>query len=396
MYNLERLTDRKNTSSVKYEEMELKFGSNDLLPFWVADMDLKCPEFMIESLVRRAKHGIFGYTKRMPEYYDAIINWLKTRHHLTVKRESLEYGPGVVFLLNMMIRKFTKPNDKIIIQSPVYYPFRNIIEGNKRVVSDNTLKLEKGKYVMDFADLEKRAQDPGCTMMILCSPHNPVGRVWKLEELQKLGAICEQNKVLLVSDEIHFDLVFKGYRHIPMLNVNEKFNDNVIICTAPSKTFNIAGLHSAFCIIEDPQKMKAYREELGLLDLNRSNVFSREITQTVYEQGADYVDKLVGYLEENVNFVQDYIKENIKGIVPYHMEATYLMWLDCRGLGLNAEALDHLFFREAKIALDSGHWFGEAGKGYMRINVACSRSMLQEGLERLQAAVNKYQYNDQP
>lgn len=389
MYNFDAVIDRKNTSSVKYEEMELKFGSNDMLPFWVADMDFKCPDFMIDCLVNRANHGVFGYTKRMAEFYEAVINWLKTRHDISVKRENIEYGPGVVFLLNMMIRKFTKPNDKIIIQKPVYYPFRAVVEGNNRVVSDNTLKFEDGKYVMDFEDLEKKASDPECTMMILCSPHNPVGRVWTKEELQRVGEICFENNVLLVSDEIHFDLVYKGSKHISMMNVDERFNKNIIVCTAPSKTFNIAGLHTAYCIMSDLEKMEAYRSELGLLDLNRSNSFSREITQTVYEKGAEYVDELVDYLEENMNFVHDYIKENIKGIIPYKMEATYLMWLDCKGLGLDTEGIDDLFFNKARIALDSGHWFGDTGEGFMRINIACPKSVLQEGLERLKKAVDE-------
>ncbi len=388
MYNLDVAVDRKSTKSVKYEEMDLNFGSNDMLPFWVADMDIKCPDFIIESIINRAKHGIFGYSKRMPEFYDSVVKWLRTRHRLDVRSEDIEYGPGVVFLLNIMIRKFSKPGEKIIIQSPVYYPFRKIVEGNGRIVSDNALKLEKGRYVMDFKDLEERAKDRECTMMILCNPHNPVGRVWNIDELMKLGEICYENGVLLVSDEIHFDLVYKGYKHIPMLNVDEKFKDNVIICTAPSKTFNIAGLHSAFCVIRDSKKMKVYKDELGLLDLNRSNVFSQEVTQTVYEKGADYVDSLVEFLEDNMNFAYDYIINNIKGIIPIKMEATYLVWLDCRGLGLGTEELDILFFKKAGIALDSGYWFGDTGKGFMRMNIACSRSMLKEGLDRLADAVS--------
>lgn len=393
MYKFDLVLDRKNTSSVKYEEMDLKFGSNDMLPFWVADMDLKCPDFMIEALVKRAEHGVFGYTKRMPEFYESIMNWLKTRHDVNVTRENIEYGPGVVFLLNIMIREFTKAGDKIIIQSPVYYPFKHIIEGNRRVVSDNTLKLIDGKYVMDFEDLEKRASDPDCTMMILCSPHNPVGRVWSKDELETLGDICIENNVLLVSDEIHFDLVFKGNKHISILNVNEKLRETAIVCTAPSKTFNIAGLHSAFCIIHNEEKMNTYRNELGLLDLNRSNSFSREITQTAYEKGADYVDELVNYIEGNMNFAYNYIIENIKGIIPHKMEATYLMWIDCTGLGLDPEGVDKLFFKKAKIALDSGHWFGETGNGFMRMNLACSRAMLAEGLDRLKTAVQDMQSN---
>lgn len=387
MYNLNQVVNRRNTSSVKYEEMDIKFGSNDLIPFWVADMDLKCPDFMIESLIKRAQHGVFGYTKRMPEFYNAIRQWLFNRHGIVTKREELEYGPGVVFLLNMMIRNHTKVNDKIIIQSPVYYPFKAIIEGNKRIVSDNPLVFKDGKYRMDFDALEGLAKDPECTMMILCSPHNPVGRVWTEDEINKLANICLENNVLLVSDEIHFDLVFKGNKHFSVANLDEKHANNTIICTAPSKTFNIAGLHTAFCIIRNKEYMNLYKNELSLLDLNRSNAFSREITQTVYEQGADYVDNLVDFIEENMNYTYDFIIEHIKGIIPHKLEATYLMWLDCRGLGLDLKAMDDLFFKEAKIALDSGHWFGENGNGFMRINLACSREMLEEGLQRLKSAV---------
>lgn len=387
MNNLDIIVDRDNSSSVKYEEMSLKFGRNDLLPFWVADMDLKCPDFMIETLVRRAEHGVFGYTKRMPDFYKSIVNWLKDRHNLIVEGDVIEYGPGVVFQLSTMIRLFTSENDKIIIQSPVYYPFKNIVEGHKRIVSDNTLKEANGKYAIDFEDLEKRAKDPDCTMMLFCSPHNPVGRVWRLEELERICEICYQNDVLILSDEIHYDLVYKGNKHTPLLGIDDKYKNNIIMCTAPSKTFNIAGLHSSYCVIYDEEKLKAYRTELGLMDLNRSNSFSREITQAVFEQGASYVDELVEFLEANMNFAYDFISERIEGLIPMKMEATYLMWIDCRELGISSDEIDSLFINEAGIALDSGYWFGPSGEGFMRLNFACSRKMLKAGLEKLEKAV---------
>ncbi len=387
MFNLHQRINRHNTSSVKYEEMDIKFGSNDMLPFWVADMDLKCPDYMIDALVKRAEHGVFGYTKRMPEFYEAIIGWLKKRHGVEVSRDELEYGPGVVFLLNMMIRNETKPNDKVIIQSPVYYPFKAVIEGNGRLVSDNPLVLTGDKYLMDFEDLEEKAKDPDTSMMILCSPHNPVGRVWTREELERVADICLENDVLLVSDEIHFDLVYKGHKHISIAALGDKYAQKAVVCTAPSKTFNIAGLHTSYCIIRNPEYMQRYRNELGLLDLNRSNCFSREITQTVYEQGEAYVDQLVDFLESNMNYVHDFIRTHIPGIIAHKLEATYLMWLDCRPLNLTVDEIDTLFFDKAKIALDSGHWFGETGEGFMRINLACSKAMLEEGLNRLKAAV---------
>jgi len=389
MYNLQEEVIRHGTSSVKYEEMDKKFGSNELLPFWVADMDIKCPDFMINTLVKRAEHGVFGYTKRMPEFYQAVINWLDTRHDIKVTREEMEYGAGVVFLINTMIRLFTEKGDKIIIQSPVYYPFKGVVEGNERIVSDNALFFKDGKYWIDFEDLEERAKDPACTMMLFCSPHNPGGRVWTKEEVERLSEICLENGVRLISDEIHFDLVYPGVEHYSVAQLDSKHDNNTIVCTAPSKTFNIAGLHTAFCIIRNQADLEKYRNELGLMDLNRSNSFSREITQSVYENGAEYVDELVAFLEGNMNYTYDFITENIPGIIPYKMEATYLMWFDCTGLGLDSEGVDRLFAEDAKIALDSGHWFGENGHGYMRMNIACSRAMLEQGLNQLKAAVDK-------
>ncbi|MDR7870358.1 MAG: MalY/PatB family protein [Tissierellaceae bacterium] len=379
--------NRCNSKSVKYEEMDLNFGKNDLIPLWVADMDVKSPEFMIDAIKKRADHGIFGYSKRMPEFYDSVVNWLDCRHGLKVSKDSIEYGPGVVFLLNMMIRKFTEEGDKIIIQPPVYYPFFNIIKGNNREIVENNLILKDGKYYMDFEDLKEKASNPDCKMMILCSPHNPGGRVWTKEELEELGKICIDNGVLIVADEIHYDLVYKPNKHIPFASISEEFLNNSITCTAPSKTFNIAGLHSAFCIINDKDKMAIYKKELGLLDLNRSNVFSQEVTQVLYEQGHEWVDGLVEFLKGNVDYTINYINENIDGIKALELEGTYLVWMDCRELGLNKEELDDLFISKAGLACDGGHWFGKVGEGFMRMNIACSRSMIEKALENLKNAV---------
>lgn len=379
---------RENTASVKYEEMGLNFGRDDLIPLWVADMDIRTPEFVIDAIKNRAEHGIFGYSKRMPAFYDSIINWLDTRHNLKVDREDIEYGPGVVFLLNMMIRKFTNEGDKIIIQPPVYYPFFKIVEGNNRVVVENNLVLKDGKYYMDFEDLKEKAKDPACKMLILCNPHNPGGRVWTKEELEELGRICIDNGVLVIADEIHYDLVFKPNKHIPFASISEEFMMNSITCTAPSKTFNIAGLHSAFCIIRDREKMDIYKKELGLLDLNRSNVFSQEVTQVLYEKGGEWVDGLVDFLKDNADYVIDYINKNIQGIHAFELEGTYLVWMDCRDLNLSLDEIDDLFINKAKLALDSGHWFGKVGEGFMRMNIACPRAILEKSLENLKEAVD--------
>lgn len=388
MYNFDEIINRNGTDSVKYDELDINFGKSDLMPFWVADMDFRLPNFAIDALVERAEHGVFGYTRRSDEYYNSIINWLKSKHDFQVKADDIEYGPGVVFLLNMMIRLFTNKGDKIIIQPPVYYPFFGVIEGNERVIVENKLVEVNGKYVMDYEDLEEKAKDPDVKMLILCSPHNPMGRVWTKEELEKLGRICIDNDVLVVSDEIHFDLVFKPNKHIPFGSISEEFKMKSITCTAPSKTFNIAGLHNAYCIIHDKSMMEKYRKELKLLDLNRNNTFSTVIAPVLYNNGKEWLDELLNYLKANMDFVCNYVSENFEQIKTSEIEGTYLMLLDCRGLELSSDELDNLFV-DAGIALDSGHWFGENGKGFMRLNLACPRSMLETALEKLKEAIEK-------
>lgn len=388
MYNFDEIINRNGTDSVKYDELDINFGKSDLMPFWVADMDFRLPNFAIDALLERAEHGVFGYTRRSDEYYNSIINWLKSKHDFQVKADDIEYGPGVVFLLNMMIRLFTNKGDKIIIQPPVYYPFFGVIEGNERVIVENKLVEVNGKYVMDYEDLEEKAKDPDVKMLILCSPHNPMGRVWTKEELEKLGRICIDNDVLVVSDEIHFDLVFKPNKHIPFGSISEEFKMKSITCTAPSKTFNIAGLHNAYCIIHDKSMMEKYRKELKLLDLNRNNTFSTVIAPVLYNNGKEWLDELLNYLKANMDFVCNYVSENFEQIKTSEIEGTYLMLLDCRELELNSDELDNLFV-DAGIALDSGHWFGENGKGFMRLNLACPRSMLETALEKLKEAIEK-------
>ncbi|MGO3751550.1 MAG: MalY/PatB family protein [Peptoniphilaceae bacterium] len=388
MYNFDEVIDRSNTDSIKYEELDNIFGNPKLKPFWVADMEFKIPDFAIDTLIKRSKHGIFGYTKRSDSYYDAIINWLRKRHNLKVTKNEIEYGPGVVFLLNMMVRLFTKEKDKIIIQTPVYYPFFDVIKNNKRIIVENKLVENNGIFTMDFKDLEDKAKDPDVKMLILCSPHNPVGRVWSKEELIKLGKICIENNVLVVSDEVHFDLVYKPYKHTSFASISEEFKTNSITCTAPSKTFNIAGLKSSYCIISDTKKMDQYKNELNNLFLNHSNVFSREITEDLYRHGEKWLEELLIYLQNNIEFAYQYFSNNIKAIVPIKLQGTYLMFLDCRKLGLNRKELDSLFIN-AGLALDSGHWFGSNGEGFMRLNLACPQSLLEKGLKLLEKEVNK-------
>ncbi len=387
MYNFNEKVYRENTNSVKYDELVDNFGRDDIMPFWVADMDIKAPDFMIDCLVKRAEHGVFGYTKRSVSYYESIMNWLKKRHGLDIKRENIEYSLGVVFSLNMLIKQLSKPNDKVIIQTPVYYPFYNVIKNNGRRLLTNPLIRKDDTFVIDFEDLDQKTKDPECTLMILCSPHNPVGRVWTKDELQKIGEICLKNNVFIISDEIHYDLVYPPNKHTMLMNLSKEIRDNCIICTSPSKTFNIAGLYSSFIICEDSKKIDEYRANLGALDINRSNVFSREVTEVAYNKGEKWVDELLVHLKGNIDFVSEYCVKNIKAIKPIKTEGTYLVFLDCRELGLSKEELDSLFVDKARLALDSGYWFGEESIGYMRLNVACPRAMLEEAMQRLDNAV---------
>lgn len=391
-YEFHKEINRINTASEKWDEVENLFGDKDLLPMWVADMDFRAPLPVIEAIKERAGHGIFGYTARSQSYYDAVIGWMRQRHNWSIKQEWICHSPGVVPALSIIIQTFTNPGDKIIIQPPVYYPFTNVIKRNGRTIVPNPLKFEGGQYTMDYDDLEGKI-DADTKAIIISSPHNPVGRVWTRDELIRLGEICLKHNILIVSDEIHFDLIYGGNEHTPFAAISEEFAQNSIICTSPSKTFNLAGMQTSNIIIPNEEIRVKYSEALETLNLGTISTFGLVATESAYRYGEEWLDKLLQYLQQNLDYLKDYIETNIKELKVIDPEGTYLVWIDCRGLGVDAKALEKLMQKEAKVALDEGYIFGIEGEGFTRINIACPRSILEEGLKRIDKAIEVFKGN---
>lgn len=387
-YDFNKVIDRSNNYSAKYDELEMKFGRDDLWSMWVADMDFKSAKPIIDAIKDRVEQGIFGYTSRPDSYYEAMIDWFKRRYDWEINKEWIIHSPGVVTTLSIIMKKFTKPGDKIIVQSPVYYPFFDVVNDHGRELVLNPLKNVDGNYVMDYEDLEKKIDDK-VKYLILCNPHNPVGRVWTKEELIKLGNICIDNNVEVISDEIHGDLVYGEKKYTPFASISEEFCKNSITCLSATKTFNIAGLQASFAIFPDKKQYEEFENFLGVLDIKRNNCFSLVAVEAAFRYGEEWLQQLLEYLEGNIEFLINYCKENIPNIKPNKPEGTYLVWLDCKDLGLDDESLNDFMINKAKIALDSGNWFGELGKGYMRINIACPRATLEKGLKRIEKAVKE-------
>lgn len=387
-YDFDQPVNRKNTQSYKWDQTERLFGSQDILPMWVADMDFPSPPEVIEALKQRADHGIFGYTLRSPEYYEAIAEWIEKRHGWTVHQEWLCYSPGVVTALSLLVSCLTEPEDKVIIQTPVYPPFYSVVKNNKRELVTNPLLLRNGRYEMDFEGLEGLI-DSKVKLLILCSPHNPVGRVWSRDELDRLGEICLKNNIKVITDEIHSDLVFKPNQHIPYASLSDEHAVQSITCVAPSKTFNMAGLKTSTIIIPDPQIRRAYKERLTTLSLELESYFGSTATEAAYRMGEEWLEELLIYLKNNLEYLKEYIKSKIPAIKVIESEGTYLVWLDCRELGFIGKQLKDFMIKEAKLGLNDGTTFGSDGEGFMRLNFACPRSILVEGLERLESAVRK-------
>ncbi len=389
-YNFDEIIDRTNYHSVKWDELGKKFNADakDVLPMWIADMEFRSPQPVIDAIENAALHGIYGYTSRPSSYYQAIVGWMEKRHNWKIKEDWIAYSPGVVPALSLIVRAFCQPGDKVIIQPPVYYPFFGVIENNGCNILKNPLKLKNGRYIMDFEDLERKVDDSRTKILIFCSPHNPVGRVWQKEEISRLGEICLKNEVIVISDEIHADILFEGYKHTPFASISQEFAQNSITCTAPSKTFNLAGLQTSSIIIPNKKCYKIYDNILNSFELSENNVFGLVALEAAYRDGEEWLEQLLSYLNENLIFLMKYFKERIPKIKVIKPEGTYLVWLDCRQLGLNTKELNAFMIKKAKVALDDGYWFGIEGEGFMRINIACPRSFLKEGLKRIERAVN--------
>lgn len=388
-YNFDEIIDRSSSHCVKINRLKAVFGRDDLIPLWVADMDFLSPPAITEALVERTRHGIFGYTVPFDGYYQSIINWLKKRHDYQVTRNEITFVPGVVKGFAFAIEIFTQKNDKIIIQPPVYHPFRIVPEALNRQVINNPLILEDGKYKIDFDGLKKIIAENDCKMLIFCSPHNPVGRIWNVDELKQLAEICYDNNILVISDEIHSDLILPGFKHTPFATVSEKAKENSITLMAPSKTFNIAGIVSSFAVIHNKELKNKYMNYLTPRELDQGTIHALVATEAAYNQGAEWLDQALEYIQKNIDFVENYLKENIPQIKVIKSEATFLMWLDCRDLNLTQKELVNLFVNKAKLALNDGTVFGKEGEGFMRLNVSTPLSNIEKALNNLKKAINQ-------
>jgi cysteine-S-conjugate beta-lyase len=387
MWNFDEPTPREGTDCIKYDRREEIFGKKDIIPMWVADMDFNTPDFITSAMLDQLKHDIFGYSFRPPEYYSSIINWQKCRHNWNIEKEWIIYTPGIVPALNFCTLAFTQPGDKIIVQPPVYFPFFSAVETHGRNLVYNQLKEEDGKWVMDFESLVNSI-DPKTRMMIISNPHNPVGRVWTKEELNILAGICLKNNILIISDEIHCDLILPGFRHTPVAALSPEISESTITCIAPSKTFNLAGLSTSSVIISNPSLRKSFNRIVESLHIGNGNIFGTAASVAAYTFGHKWLDALLDYIDHNVDFVEDYCMKMIPEIIPVQPEATYMIWLDCRKLGMNGKELQNFFVNKAEIGMNEGSTFGPGGDGFMRMNLGTTHQTVIKAMEQIEKAVS--------
>lgn len=386
-YNFDEIIDRKGTSCVKYDGLKNAYqGKENLIPLWVADMDFATPDFIVEALKKRCEHPVFGYTFDDDEYYESIQTWLDYKYHWKTEREWISYIPGIVKGIGLAVQCFTQPGDKVIIQPPVYHPFRLVSTRMGREVVYNPLKLEDGVYKMDFEQLESLI-DKDCKMLILSNPHNPGGVVWEKEALVKLAQICSAHGILVISDEIHAEMTYPQFRHHPFATVSEEAAACSVTFMAPSKTFNIAGIVSSYALVPNTWIREKFYSFLEAGELNAGTIFAFTATKAAYTYGAEWLQQMRSYVIENVNFVDEYLKKNIPQIKVYRPQASFLVWLDCRELKLSQPELVQLFEDKAGLALNDGTMFGKEGEGFMRLNIGCPRSILNKALESLKKAI---------
>ena len=388
-YDFDTPIDRTHTWSIKHDFKKENGKADDILPLWVADMDFRSPDSVVEALKKAVDHGIFGYSRADESYFDAVAAWYQKRHHLTLQPEWMTCTPGIVFALSIAVRAFTQEGDAVLIQPPVYHPFSRAILRNKRTLVENPLVLKDGHYEMDLEELEQKVLDEHVKLMILCNPHNPVGRVWTREELTALADICLRHHVYVISDEIHGDFVWQGHEQTPYASISEEACLHSMMCTAPSKTFNLAGMATSNLFIPDPEMRRKFRSELldvGQENMNRLGLFA---CRAAYEGGGEWLDQLIGYLAGNLALVRDFCKNRVPQIQLVEPEGTYLAWLDCRELGMTDDELMAFFSNEAKVWLDPGTHSGEQGSGFMRFNLGSSRSVIAQALDRIEAAWKK-------
>ncbi len=391
--DFDTIINRKNTKSLKYDFAEKRGMPKDVLPLWVADMDFKTSSYIQDALTDCAKHGIFGYSEVQEQYFNILSEWMKKHHNWEIQEKWLIKTPGVVFAFAMAVRAYTKINDSILIQQPVYYPFSEVITDNGRKVVSNDLYLgDDNRYHIDFEDFERKIIDENVKLFFLCNPHNPVGRVWTDTELIRIGNICVKHGVIVVSDEIHHDFVFRGKHHV-FANLKKEFENISITCTSPSKTFNLASMMISNIFIPNDELNLKFKNELDSVGISQLNVMGLIACETAYSKGEVWYQAMLAYIADNINFTKQYIKENLPDISLIDTEGTYLVWLDFRKTGLNVSELENLIINKAKLWLDSGKIFGKCGEGFQRINVACPRSILKEALDRIKNALTDSEHS---
>jgi len=395
MIDFDKFHDRSKSASEKWNKAALKkhFGNENVIPFWVADMEFQAPTQIIDSLIQRAQNGIFGYEYKLDSLYQAIINWYSTRHNLILDKKHIKFSRGILNAISILINLHTNEGDGIIIQPPVFFEFRLLIKDNKREVIRNPLKLIDDRYQIDFDDLEKKASDPKTKMLIICNPHNPVGRVWNKQELERVGEICLKHNVLVISDEIHGDIVFKGHKYIPFASLSKELLQISFTCLSPAKTFNIAAVTDGLVIIPNDFYRNQYDDYTGRLLINKTNAFSVVAMESGYAHAGPWLDELLVYLQNNLFFLKEYIKKNMPEVRVIEPEGTFLVWLDFRALGFEAKELESFIKEHAQIALNSGYWFGRQGAGFARMTFACPKELLEKGLLKLNKAIKKINLN---
>jgi cystathionine beta-lyase len=386
MWNFDEPTGREGTDCIKYDRREETFGVKDVIPMWVADMDFNTPDFIVESLQKRLEHHIYGYSFRSSEYFQSMINWIKTRHNWKVEKEWISFSPGIVPALNFCTLAFTQPGDSIIVQPPVYFPFFSAAESHGRNLIHNRLTESEGKWNMDYNSLIAGI-DSKTKMIIISNPHNPVGRVWTSEELNNLADICLKNNILIISDEIHCDLVLPGFTHTPIATLSEKIAENTITLISPSKTFNLAGLSTSSIIIPNPVLRKSFNRIVDNLHVGNGNIFGNTASIAAYSNGHKWLDALLDYIDNNIEFVKDYCEKMIPEIIPVQPEATYMIWLDCRRFGMSGKDLQNFFVHKAGIGMNEGSTFGPGGEGFMRMNLGTTHQTVMKAMEQIERAV---------
>ena len=386
-YNFDEVVCRKHTDALKLEALAPRWGREDLLPMWVADMDFKTAPCIIKAIKQRLECEILGYTVPPREWFEAIIQWQARRHNWAIRKEEISYVPGVVPGLAFAVQALTEVGDKVMIQQPVYNPFAEVIKGNGRKIVNCPLMLSNGQYTINYDDFEQKVK--GCKLFFLCHPHNPGGRVWTHEELARIAQICKDNDVVVIADEIHADLTFSAYTHIPFATVSEQARENSIVFAAASKAFNMAGLATSYAVIVNPELRRKFKRYVEVNDLNAGNVFAYRTVVAAYTEGEEWLTQMLAYVEANVSYLVNYIQTRIpqlKTIVP---QASYLVFIDFSALGLTQAQIKDLCVDKAHLALNDGSIYGEEGKGFMRINLACPRSVVQQALQQLEEALNK-------